>query len=233
MGAPCLAPRPVYRARVPASSPLWRLLSSRFDEFERVYDERYTEKYGYWRPAIRKSVEAYLKCGDLHEGFARVRCPQCKHEMFVAYSCKQRCACPSCHQKRALLTAMHVEEEVCSPVAHRQFVFTIPKRFRLYCRYDRTLLGKPARVAWTCGAFTKEGEFLEVPVVDDERILALWEDRVFKLLLKEERIAEDVVDEMRSWEHTGFGFDQSVYLPAGDKAGIKRLMQYMVRCPFS
>ena len=38
---------------------------------------------------------------------------------------------------------------------------------------------------------------------------------------------------MRSWEHTGFGFDQSVHLPAGDRKGIERLMQYMVRCPFS
>ncbi|MHC4886380.1 MAG: transposase, partial [Planctomycetota bacterium] len=38
---------------------------------------------------------------------------------------------------------------------------------------------------------------------------------------------------MRSWEHTGFGFDQSVYLAAGDHKGIERLVQYMVRCPFS
>jgi hypothetical protein len=239
-----------------------------------VYDERYAEKYGFWRPQIRKAVDAFLKCGDLHEGFARVRCPDCKHEFFVAYSCKQRCACPSCHQKRALLTALHVEEEVCSPVAHRQLVFTIPKRFRLYCRYDRKLLGRLARVAWTCvrqafqealgrkdvvpgmalgiqthgellhwhphlhclvtcGAFTKEGEFLEVAEVDEDRMLELWESRVFKVLLKEERITEGVVEQMRSWEHSGFGFDQSVHLPAGDREGIERLMQYMVRCPFS
>ena len=38
---------------------------------------------------------------------------------------------------------------------------------------------------------------------------------------------------MRSWDHTGFGFDQSVHLPAGDRKGIERLVQYMVRCPFS
>ncbi len=46
--------------------------------------------------------------------------------MFVAYSCKQRCTCPSCQQKRALLTALHVAEEGCCPVAHQQVVFTIP-----------------------------------------------------------------------------------------------------------
>jgi len=33
--------------------------------------------------------------------------------------------------------------------------------------------------------------------------------------------------------HFGFSVDQSVLLPAGDQAGIERLVQYMVRCPFS
>jgi hypothetical protein len=30
--------------------------------------------------------------------------------MFVAFSCQQRCTCPSGHQKRALLTSIHVAE---------------------------------------------------------------------------------------------------------------------------
>jgi hypothetical protein len=29
-----------------------------------------------------------------------------------------------------------------------QLVFTIPKRLRIYCRYDRSLLGELARAAW-------------------------------------------------------------------------------------
>jgi len=85
-------------------------------------------------------VAAFLRCGDLQEGFARVRCPDCQHEMFVAFSCKQRCTCPSCHQKRTLLTAMHVAEDVCLPVAHRQVVLTIPRRLRLHTWFDRKLL---------------------------------------------------------------------------------------------
>ena len=35
------------------------------------------------------------------------------------------------------------------------------------------------------------------------------------------------------WPHSGFSVDQSVYLPAGDRAGIERLVAYMMRCPFS
>jgi hypothetical protein len=62
-----------------------------------------------------------------------------------------KCTCdPSCHQKRTLLTAIHVAAEVCSAVAHRQVVLTIPKRLRLHTRFDRKLLGKPCTCGWTC-----------------------------------------------------------------------------------
>ena len=33
----------------------------------------------------------------------------------------------------------------------------------------------------TCGAFTREGEFLEVPALDKERLLAAWQEAVFAL----------------------------------------------------
>jgi len=56
---------------------------------------------------------------------------------------------PSCHQKRTLLTAIHVAEAVCSCVTHRQVVLTIPKRLRLHTRFDRKLLGKLSSCAWT------------------------------------------------------------------------------------
>jgi len=78
--------------------------------------------------------------------------------MFVAFSCRGRCVCPSCHEKRALEKAgwaclpkprrRQVAEHVCADVAHRQFVFTIPKRLRLYFRYDRSLLGGLCQAAW-------------------------------------------------------------------------------------
>jgi hypothetical protein len=90
---PCLKPLLLYRPRDPQASDLWRLLDGHFETFREVYEERFQAKYGYWRPIVERSIAAFLKCGDLQEGFARVRCPDCKHEMFVAYSCKQRCTC--------------------------------------------------------------------------------------------------------------------------------------------
>ena len=201
-------------------------------------------------------------------------CPDCGHEMFVAFSCKQRCTCPSCHQKQTLLTAIHVAEEVCSPVAHRQVVLTIPKRLRMHTRFDRKLLGKLCACAWTCilaevrrdlgrqdvvpgmigtiqthgellhwhphihalvtcGAFTSEGEFVELPEFDLARLEVAWQEAVFALYLAEEKVEPEVVENMRAWPHSGFSVDQSVLLPAGDRPGIERLVEYMTRCPFS
>ena len=274
MTAPCVEPLPLYRPRTPQASDLWRLLDQHFETFQRVYDEQFQPKYGFWRPIVERSVRAFLDCGDLHQGFARVRCADCKHELFVAFSCKQRCTCPSCHQKRALLTAIHMAEDVCFPVAHRQVVLTIPKRLRVHTRYDRTLLGKLSACAWTCiqdeirralgrqdvhpgmiaaiqtfgellhwhphlhclvpcGAFTAGGEFLEVPEFDIERLEAAWREAVFALYLAEGKIGPEVVENMRNWPHSGFHVDQSVWLAAGDRAGIERVVGYMTRCPFS
>jgi hypothetical protein len=274
MATPSVEPLPLYRPRDPRASDLWQVIDGHFASFRQVYDGRFAAKYGFWRPIVERSVTAFLKCGDLHEGFARVRCPDCRREMFVAFSCKQRCACPSCHQKRALLTARHVAEEVCYPVAHRQVVLTIPKRLRLHARFDRKLLGKLSACAWrcvqtevrrllgrkdaspgmivaiqthgellhwhphihalvTCGAFSAEGDFLEVPELDKERLRAAWREEVFSLYLAEGKIDAAVVENMRGWPHSGFGADQSVLLAANDRPGIERLTQYITRCPFS
>jgi len=137
-----------YRRRNPFSSPLWKLLDKYYDQFETEYAERYEKAYGFLRPAVGFAVGKFLKCGDLREGFARVHCDGCGHDMFVAFSCKARCLCPSCHQKRILELGMHIVEDVCFPVPHRQFVWTIPKRLRIYFRYDRALLKELPKLAW-------------------------------------------------------------------------------------
>jgi len=47
---------------------------------------------------------------------------------------------------------------VLAQVAHRQWVFTIPKRLRVYFRYDRSLLGGLCQAAYetVCDTFTQE-----------------------------------------------------------------------------
>jgi hypothetical protein len=194
--------------------------------------------------------------------------------MFVPFSCRQRCLCPSCHQKRTLLTAENIAHTICASVPHRQLVFTIPKRLRIYCRRDRSLLGGLARAAWlavgevyrqlldrddvipgmvagiqtfgelihyhphihamvTDGAFTPDGTFLCLPKIDNGLLLATWQTKVFQLLRAAGKIEQQTVEEMRTWSHSGFSVDSSVYVPPGDTAALQRLAQYILRCPFS
>ena len=263
-----------YRRRNPFSSPLWILLDKHYEQFEIEYAEHYEKVYGFLRPAIGFAVGKFLKCGDLREGFARVHCDGCGHDMFVAFSCKARCLCPSCHQKRILELSMHVAEDVCFPVPHRQFVWTIPKRLRIFFRFDRSLLKELPKLASqvvkevyqavldrddiapgmmaavqsfgelahfhphihalvTDGAFTSDGNFVPLPKIAVEPFLKLWKQKIFTLLLKHGKISQDVIDNMRSWKHSGFSVDKNVLIKANDKTGLERLVQYISRCPFS
>ena len=53
---------------------------------------------------------------------------------------------PSCSQKRTLLFAEHLNEEVLLRLPHRQFVFTFPKALRVFFRHDRKLFAKISKM---------------------------------------------------------------------------------------
>ena len=42
-----------------------------------------------------------------------------------------------------------------------------------------------------------------------------------------------MVQNIRSWSHSGFSVDQSVEVEAQDSEGLQRLIEYFLRCPFS
>jgi hypothetical protein len=94
------------------------------------------------------SRQGGLDCGVLHNGFARVRCGECGHEYLLAFSCKRRHFCPSCHQKRVVEFGEWLCEEVLKAVPHRHFVFSILKILRRYFLYDRKLLSDLSRCGW-------------------------------------------------------------------------------------
>jgi len=72
--------------RQPKQSAFYQLVEGFYPQSAAAYEQRYQECYGFWRPAIATAVQKFLECGDLHQGFARVRCPKCAHEFFVAFS---------------------------------------------------------------------------------------------------------------------------------------------------
>lgn len=79
---------------------LHRVLFHHFDRFLMEYESRFEQAYGYFRPVVKEVVEKYLDCGNPRCGFARVRCPACREEYLLTFSCKTRGFCPSCQAKR-------------------------------------------------------------------------------------------------------------------------------------
>jgi len=138
----------IYRPRKPQESQYYQCVEDHFERFERVYDDRFAKRYGFFRSYVKRVIYRYLDCGILHNGFARVRCKDCGHEYLLAFSCKRRHFCPSCHQKRVVEFGEWLCEEVLKAVPHRHFVFSIPKILRRYFLYDRKLLSGLSRCGW-------------------------------------------------------------------------------------
>jgi hypothetical protein len=147
MADACAGPA-AYRPRRARESPLYRLAETHYETFKQVYDERFASRYGAWRGVVERTLFAFLDCGIEEHGFARVRCDACRREFRVALSCKRRGFCPSCHAKRTVLWAEWLSSAVLAAAPHHQWVFTIPKRLRLFFLYDRRLLGELSRCAW-------------------------------------------------------------------------------------
>ena len=128
-----------YRRRTPEQTQLYRVVYHGRDELPRVWEERFQEIYGVLRDEVLTTFDEYLNCGLLAHGAARVYCDTCKHSLLVAFSCKKRGLCPSCGAKRAVKFGEHLYDSVLEKVPHRHCGFTLPKRLRVYFRYDRSL----------------------------------------------------------------------------------------------
>ena len=242
----------VYKPRNPRNTRLWRILHRYFNAFQDAYEKR----YGYIRRIVVKRVHAYLKCGILDFGFARVRCPKCRHEYLVAFSCKARGICPSCQAKRQAEFSAFISRDVLHQVPHRQVVLSVPRRLRPYFLHNRRLLAKLARcgydtvrdlltsafkgksspgaivciqtfgslldfhphlhilVSW--GLFHGNGCFHPLHAVPSADSLSrLFRHKVLRMLLKQGAIDQDIVDNMLSWRHIGFGADIGAELQPG------------------
>jgi hypothetical protein len=129
----------IYRPRKPRASPLYQCIARHAEELRAAGR--------FQRPVEEQTIERFVECGDTHYGFARVRCEACGHDYLLAFSCKTRYFCPSCHQKRVLLYGEWVEENVLAPVAHRQYVFTVPRLLRPMFARRRAWLGELCHIA--------------------------------------------------------------------------------------
>ncbi len=83
-------PPPIYRPRQPEQTTFYQLLEKHFDEYTYAYEERFEPTSGPLRPVVRSTVEAFMDCGRLFGGFARIQCPSCHSEHLLAFSCQTR-----------------------------------------------------------------------------------------------------------------------------------------------
>ncbi len=127
-----------YRPRKPRASALYRCAARHAPELR--------ADGGFGRRVEEAVVGRFLDCGDPSRGFARIYCDQCRHGFILAFSCKARYFCPSCHQKRVLAYGEWVEANVLAPVPHRQYVFTVPRVLRPHFARRRVLLGKMCNI---------------------------------------------------------------------------------------
>ena len=137
-----------YKRRKPQYGPYYQCIEDSYEEFKRSYERNFSQKYGYLRSHIEKVIYQYLDCGILHNGFARIKCRVCNHEYLLAYSCKRRHFCPSCHAKRVVEFGEWLCGNVLKKVPHRHFVFSIPKILRIYFLFNRSLLKELSKISW-------------------------------------------------------------------------------------
>jgi hypothetical protein len=117
-----------YRPRQPRASPVWQILHDHAAKSPGLSSE------------IAAAITVFLECGDLHAGFTRLHCPDCGHEFLLAFSCKQRGLCASCHQRRTLTEGAFIADAIFAPVPHRHVVLTIPRLIRHLFKFDRARL---------------------------------------------------------------------------------------------
>ena len=98
---------------------------------------------------ILDRLEQFACCADWTKGVARIRCEDCGHSYFRPFSCKVFHLCPSCDQKRTLLYAEYLSEDLLLNLPHRQFVFTIPKILRPYFKSDKRLFGEVSKLIFS------------------------------------------------------------------------------------
>lgn len=95
---------------------------------------------------MRRTFEDYLRCGLPEHGFLRVRCDHCGLDRVVAFSCKERCVCPSCAGRTMTNTAAHLVDRVLPNVPIRQWVLSLPFDLRILAARTPSLVGVVARI---------------------------------------------------------------------------------------
>ena len=86
-----------------------------------------------------------------------------------------------------------------------------------------------APVAW--GLFDEHAGIHGAPPIPADAIRDVFMHKVFKLMLQEGVITEDLVADMRSWPHSGFHVWVGTLVSCLDTRGMENMSRYTARDP--
>lgn len=84
---------------------------------------------------VEGDFRAYLRCGMLVHGFARIRYDDCAAKRLVTFYCRGSGVCPSCNARRMVEVAAHLTDPVLPPLPTRQWVLSVPKGIRPFLQF--------------------------------------------------------------------------------------------------
>jgi hypothetical protein len=248
-----------YRPRHPEQTEFYQAFEDHLHSYVRGYEERFEARSGPLRPVVARSVEAFLDCGRLQGGFARIRCPKCRDEHLLAFSCRTRNFCSSCQAKRSVLFAEKLTTEILAPVPHRHWTFSIPRVLRGLVERDRKLLGLLSQTAYAAilktfqalfhqthggyganfnphahalvsdGVFTRQGEFLPLPSLDTAAVMQVFRRLLLQRLHQAERLSDSFMHNLLSWVHPGFSVFAGPPVEAAALASLESQARYITR----
>ncbi len=83
------------------------------------------------------------------------------------------------------------------------------------------------------GGWTRDGEWMPVPYVDEHSAELLFRHKVIRLLQDECLLSEERTELLLSWRHTGFSVHNRVTVEPEDQPAVERLARYIMRPPIS
>lgn len=90
---------------------------------------------------VAREFEEFLQCGQLANGFLRLKCDSCRHERLVPFSCRKRGFCPSCAGRRMSESAAFFVDQVLPFEQIRQWVLSTPIPLRFWMAKSSELMG--------------------------------------------------------------------------------------------
>jgi hypothetical protein len=208
-----------YVPRKPQDTLLHRLVREHLATFVAHTEATYAAPLPRY---VTDSFERYLACGDFSQGFVRCHCDVCRHDVLVAFSCKQRGLCPSCGARRMCDVAAHITDVAL--VAQR-----VHDRSLVWLRRHRYLDERPAE--------DRSNEPAADTPIDALARLALGGGTfVSRPFAPEERARDEDLDRKEprfSATCNGFDVHCAVRVEAGDDQRRERLVRYCARPPFA